>query len=288
VLDGGLGGSGGTGLDGGLGGSGGSGLSATLFQPLAKAFCTAARTCCKRDGFYAMEMDLDDCEAKLPSRLRTSPLVDQGIITVDPSRLATCVSAYEKAATACFSTPLSAACQGLWLGTKTEGQACGGTIQFGAFDCMSVNGSAACYWEDDGRYPAGAGVCVTLPHGKAGDPCSKSCRANQDCIVDLVGDSAPLPVMCFEEDGLYCAVSSNPPVCKAFSKIGEPCAHDYQACGRDNYCDWTNQVCQRAATLGESCAAANCADGTGCGTGSRCVELSFASSSICKGTPSLP
>jgi hypothetical protein len=76
-----------------------------------------------------------------------------------------------------------------------------------------------------------------MPRGKAGDECSKSCKAGQDCIVDLVGGSAPLPVMCFEEDGLYCGVLANPPVCKPILKVGDPCTHDAGACGRDNYCD---------------------------------------------------
>lgn len=271
------------GIDGGL--DGGTSAAALALQPLAKAFCAAARTCCRRDGFYTM--DLDDCEAKLPSRLYPYPLLDQGIVTIDAVRLAACVAAYESAATTCAVAEIDAACYGVWIGTRTEGQACGGTISFGAFDCQTTNGSAACYWQDAGKYPASAGACVALPRGKAGDPCNKSCGKNQDCIVDLVGGSTPLPVNCFEEDGLYCAVTANPPVCKPHPKLGDPCTY-YGSCGPDNYCDWNDHVCKVTAKLGESCMTATCTEGTVCGTGSRCIVESLASSNVCMGKPSVP
>lgn len=270
--------------DGGIDGA--TGIAAALLQPLAKAFCAAARTCCLRDGFYAMA--LDDCEAELPNRLLPSVLVDQGIVTVDAARLAACVSAYERAATSCTSNEVEAACQGVWVGTRTEGQPCGGTIRFGAFDCSAANGSAACYWKDAARHPDTAGVCVALPRGKAGDPCSKSCKTGHDCIVDLVGGSAPLPVMCFEEDGLYCAVSANPPVCKPILQAGDPCPPDPGACGRAGYCDRPVEECQPAANLGEPCAGGDCAYGLRCASSRRCAEQSLVSSYVCQGTPPLP
>ena len=274
------------GLDGGIDGGGGTGAAALALQPLAKAFCAAARTCCKRDGFYAMA--LDDCETKLPARLQPYPLLDQGIVTIDPVRLAACVSAYEKAATTCAVADVDAACYGVWIGTRTEGQSCGGIISFGAFECQSKNGSAACHWQDAERYPAGTGVCLALPRGKPGDPCGKSCGKDRDCIVDLVGGTAPLPVNCFEEDGVYCAVTANPPVCKAYSKIGDPCSYDFGSCGQGNYCDWNDHACKTAAKLGESCMEAACVDGTVCATGNRCIVESLASSDVCLGTPTVP
>lgn len=274
------------GIDGGIDGGGGSSAVALALQPLAKAFCATARACCKRDGFYRMA--LDDCEANLPSRLQPFPLLDQGIVTIDPDRLAACAAAYENAVTSCSIAEVEAACYGLWIGSRAEGQACGGRGSFGAFECESKNGSAACYWQDADRYPSNPGVCVTLPRGKAGDPCGKSCGKNQDCVVDVVGGEAPLPVMCFEEDGVYCAVMENPPVCKPYSKVGDPCSYDFGSCGRGNYCDWNEHACKTAALLGESCMAASCVQGTVCTTGSRCIVQSLASSDVCMGTPSVP
>jgi hypothetical protein len=278
-------GTGGTGIAG-AGGSSVGGPVATMLKPLGKAFCTAALNCCLRDGFYVI--DLTDCEAKFPSRLRPYPLAEQGIVTVDTARLAACVSAYEKAATTCTITEVDAACQGVWLGTRAEGQPCGGTIAFGAFECKAANGSAACYWADDEQYPANPGVCVALPRGRAGDLCGKSCKTNHDCIMDVVGNPAPLPVTCFEEDGLYCAVAANPPVCRPFLKAGDPCTYDPGCCGRENYCDWQKEVCRPAAKLGEACGEVYCVDGLGCGEGQLCYELTLTSDKVCKGTPALP
>lgn len=274
------------GLDGGIDGGGGTGAVALALQPLAKAFCAAARTCCKRDGFYAM--DLADCENKLPSHLQPYPLLEQGLVTIDPTRLAACVSAYESAATTCAVAEVDAACHGLWIGTGAEGQSCGGIASFGAFECQLMNGAGACYWQAAEHYPDRTGVCLALPRGKAGDPCGKSCGKNQDCAVDLVGGSAPFPVMCFEEDGLYCAVTANPPVCKPYSRVGDPCSYDFGSCGRGNYCDWNDHVCKVAAKLGESCMVASCVDGTVCTTGSQCIAETLASSDVCMGTPSVP
>lgn len=280
------------GIDGGIDGEidggidGGTSAAALALQPLAKAFCAAARTCCKRDGFYAVA--LDDCEAKFPSRLQPYPLLDPGTVTIDSVRLAACVSAYEKAATTCAVADVEAACHGLWIGTRTEGQSCGGTVPFGAYDCQVTNGSAACHWKDAESYPSGTGVCVSVPRGKVGDPCGKSCRQNQDCLVDLVGSSAPFPVMCFEEDGVYCAVTENPPVCRSFLAVGDTCNYDFGSCGRGNYCDWNAHACRAAAKLGETCGEVTCVEGTVCTTAGRCIAESLASSDVCVGTPSVP
>jgi hypothetical protein len=273
------------GVDGGIDGGGGTSAAALALQPLAKAFCATARTCCKRDGFYTM--DLDDCEAKFPSQLQPYPLLDKGIVTIDPVRLAACVSAYETAAATCAVADVEAACYGLWVGTHAEGQACGGNGSFGAFDCQAKNGASACSWQDAAAYPTSPGACVTLPRGKVGDACGKSCGKNEDCIVDLVGASTPFAVMCFEEDGLYCAVTANPPVCKTIPKLEEPCSY-YGSCGPGNYCDWNNHVCKVAAKLGESCMAASCTEGTVCTTGNWCIVESLASSDVCQGKPSVP
>ena len=107
--------------------------------------------------------------------------------------------------------------------------------------------------------------------------------------MDVVGNPAPLPVRCFEEDGLYCAVAANPPVCRPFLKVGDPCTYDPGSCGRDNYCDWQKEVCRTAAKLGEPCGeGGSCVEGLGCGAGLLCYELTLVSDKVCKGMPALP
>jgi hypothetical protein len=275
------------GLTGGTGGGGGTGgsTSAAMFQPLSTAFCTAAKNCCGRDSYPAV--DIADCESKFFSRMDSFPLVDKGTVTVDQNALAACVAAYNTAATTCTITSVKAACKGVLTGAQAEGKPCGGSSDFGAYECKPINGSASCNKPRSGSDPTNIGVCMSIPHGKNGDECSTSCLKGDACIVDMIG-VAPFPVICYEEDGVYCSMASNPPICKPFLKIHDPCTWDWSSCGSGNYCGWTSNTCEVASKLGESCMNAGCADGLWCGTNSRCVEAPFASETICKGTPSVP
>jgi hypothetical protein len=281
-LTGGAGGKSGT---GGIGGTGG-GTGATMFQPLINAFCATAKNCCGRESYSAT--DLADCEFKFLSRLQNYPLVDKGTVIVDQNALTACVAAYNTAATACTTTAVNAACKGVFVGTQAEGQPCGGSSKFGAFECKPVNGSATCYWEPSDGGPRNAGVCVGIPRGKSGDACSRTCGKNGSCIVDMIGGAPPFPVACFEEDGLYCSVTTNPAVCKPTLPIDHACTWDPGSCGNGNYCGWTSNTCLAASKLGESCMNAACVNDLMCGTNNRCVELPFASEQICKGIPSVP
>ena len=281
---GGAGGATSTGGKTGTGGGTGGGTAAIVFQPLIKAFCTAAKNCCSRQSYPAA--DLADCESKFPSRLQIYPLVDKGTVIIDENALAACVAAYKTAATTCTINAVKAACKGVSVGTQTEGQPCGGTSAFGAYECKPSNGSASCYRPQSD--PASAGVCTGIPRGKSGDACSRTCFKNETCIVDMVGGSPPFPVTCFEEDGLYCSVTANPTACKPILPIGGACTWDPHSCGVGNYCGWLTNVCQPAGKLGEPCAEAACADELVCGTNETCVEQPFDSDSICKGTPSVP
>jgi hypothetical protein len=276
---------GGAGGDGGAGGAGG-GTGPAMFQPLVNAFCTAAKSCCAREGYP--KADLNDCESKFLSRLESFPLVGKGTVTVDQNALAACVAAYGAAATACTITSVYAACKGVFVGTQTEGQPCGGASKFGAVECKPVNGSAACHWEHGTSDPTTTGTCVDIPRGRSGDECSMTCLKEDTCIVDMIGGSAPFPVACFEEDGLYCSVAANPPVCKPIVRLGDACTWDIDPCGSDNYCGWTANTCQPASKLGESCADSACAKGLVCETSGKCVEQPFASETTCKGAPSTP
>ena len=283
------GGSTGTGgRTGGVGGNGGigGGTGAIMVQPLINAFCTAAKSCCGRESYPAA--DLADCESKFPSRSQYYPLLDKGTVSIDQNALAACVAAYNTAATTCTITGLNAACKGVFVGTQAEGQPCGGTSRFGAFECKPVNGSSSCHLQTSGSDPTNTGVCTSLPRGKSGDLCSKTCLKKDTCVVDMVGGSAPFPTFCFEEDGLYCSVATNPAVCQPILPNGHACVWDPNSCGTGNFCGWTSNACQLASKLGESCTDAICADELTCGSVDKCVPSPFASDSICNGTPSVP
>jgi hypothetical protein len=214
--------------------------------------------------------------------------VQKGTVSIDQTALDACVAAYGTVATTCTSTALKAGCRGVFVGAQAEGQPCGGTTRFGSFECKQANGSASCYWQDSGGYPTKTGVCVSIPRGKSGDPCSKTCLKNETCIVDMIGGAAPFPVSCFEEDGLYCSVVSNPTVCKPMLHLGDACNWDIDPCGGGNYCGWNTNTCLAKGKLGESCANGWCADDLTCGTNTRCAEWPLASVSVCNGTPSVP
>jgi hypothetical protein len=279
------GGAGGNGGIGGIGGTGG-GTGAIIFQPLLNAFCTAAKNCCGRESYPAA--NLADCESKFLSRFQYYPLADKGTVITDQNALAVCVAAYNTAATTCTITAVRAACKGVFVGIQAEGQPCGGESRFGAFECKPVNGSATCYRGQNGSDPTNIGVCISMPRGKNGDACSMTCLKNESCIVDMIGGAPPLPVTCFEEDGLYCSMTTNPTVCKPILPLDEACTWDMNSCGNGNYCGWKTNTCQVASKLGESCMDTACVNELICGTNNRCVEWPFASESICKGIPSVP
>jgi hypothetical protein len=209
-----------------------------------------------------------------------------GTVTVDQNALAACVAAYNTAAGTCTIAAVNAACKGVFSGTQTEGQPCGGTTRFGAYECKPVNGTATCHRQQSGS--DAPGECMGIPRGKVGDACSTTCLKDERCIVDMIGESAPFPVPCFEEDGLYCSIAANPAICKPILHLGDACTWDMNPCGRGNFCGWQSDTCQVASKLGESCVNAYCAEELLCDSSERCVELPFASESICKGTPSVP
>jgi hypothetical protein len=267
---------------GGIIGTGG-GTAAAMFQPLATAFCAAAKTCCARDSFSTTP--LADCESKFLTRLPQYLLVEKGTVTVDPTALAACVAAYGTTATTCTITATDAACKGVFAGTLAEGQACGDASTFGAWECKPVNGAASC--NRPKSEPKNPGVCIGLPRGKSGDECSQTCFPGQPCVVDMLGGT-PFPVVCFEEDGVYCSMTTNPPVCKPILRLDDPCTWEWYSCGTGNYCGFTSNTCTGAGKIGDSCQNAACAEGLRCTTGNTCAEKPFASETICKGAPSVP
>ncbi len=273
------------GSTGGAGGSGG-GTAAALFQPLVEAFCNTARRCCARASYRAA--DLADCRSEFLNRLEGYSLLSKGTVLVNEPALAACTSAYEAAATGCTINAIRAACRRVFVGLRTEGQACGGTSKFGAVECKPVDGTATCYRPQGDTEPTSAGTCVSVPRGKNGDACSMTCQKGETCIVDMLGEGAPFPATCFEEDGLFCSMASNPTVCKPLLHIGDTCKWEGNPCGSGNYCNWMDNTCAPAGKLGESCRDRTCSEDLMCGEGQTCVELPLASDSLCKGFPPTP
>jgi hypothetical protein len=271
---------------GGSGGAGGAGGSVPdAIQALASAFCAAAKSCCVSSYPSA---NLADCESKFPSRLQVYPLVEKGTVTIDQTALSVCIGVYKAAASTCTMTGLEAACHGVFVGAQGEGQACGGTGKFGSYECKPINGTESCYWQDSKSYPNKPGICASIPRGKSGDVCSTTCLLDKTCVVDMIGGAAPFSASCFEEDGLYCSVASNPAVCKPILHLGDACTWDPNCCGSGGTCSGMSNTCVTYAKVGEPCSYAYCRDDLTCSNGNKCVEQPFASDSVCKGTPSVP
>lgn len=283
---------GGTPASGGSGGTGG-GLEASL-APLATAFCAAARSCCAKSGFPSS--GLLNCESMYSSRLPSTPYLKKGTVTIDSVRLATCIAAYNQAATACTFVPLMTACSGVFVGTKGEGEACGvGGTPFtsGVSECKQNDDPRVCIWTGNSSDPKVTGMCHEPAHGQAGDACLGNCAKNsQDCSFDFLTVPGPVGALCFEVDGLYCDSTGKSPVCTAIVPDGGSCATDSTACASSSYCDFsgTTPTCRPAATLTLSCSSTGnqCQSQYVCGSDNRCEDPGFAFDATCAGTPPLP
>jgi hypothetical protein len=184
-------------------------------------------------------------------------------MTVDANALATCVAAFKTAATTCDSSPLRAACAGVFIGTRTANQSCGMGNQTGQRECKRVDGAAICYWEKAPTDAASTGVCINPPRSKEGDPCVLTLAKGQT-ISDWRMGSSMSGGVCLEEDGLYCAFSKKPNVCRPLRAINQACTMDENACGSGSFCDGTTNTCQVSRRLGEDCEDATCEAGLDC------------------------
>lgn len=261
------GGSGTTGevVPGGASGEGeanGGTAGRTALEPIIEAFCRAARTCCARDG---LPMRLDECESALGDHNPTVLAVARGAVRLDVDKLEACRAAYMRAASTCEQEDALQACRGVVIGLMPEGGPC----ESGA-DCAQVAGELTCL-----RPFGGGGACIAVPRGNAGDTCSFSCREGEDCATSTYGViESPLPAVCRESDGLYCAGLGH--ICQPLAEIGAPCVEDAQ-CGGAAFCGGT---CQKLASPGEACV--RCVSSFDC-VEEECVSPRFASSDTCQG-----
>ena len=228
-----------------------------------------------------------------PSRITTVKFVNKGTVTIDSTALAACIAAYNQTATTCASIPLTAACTGVFVGTKAENEPCGiggvpGTS--GVSECKASGGPESCVWTGDSNDPAVTGVCQKIVRGKNGDPCASSCASGQDCSFDVYGSSGPAVAVCFEDDGLYCAFGSSESACAPIVAQGGSCAADSSSCASTTYCDYTTSKCKASGTIGQSCASLGsmCLSELVCGLDRKCADPGLASESACTGIPPAP
>jgi hypothetical protein len=254
-------GSGGTSGGGGEpstgGATGGAGNQQGPAEPLAKAFCAAARDCCDVAGLGTAA--LSDCEEQLPVQLLNFELTRDGVLEVDAPALDACVAAIREAGTSCALTGVPSLCRRVWRGTKPAGEPCTDVSQ-----CDRTDGPKACLRNLETGSQSEPGICADLPHGQNAQPCSQSCAEGADCSTNFSSfEAEPVTALCHEADGVYCTLEADEATCAPLIARGSPCESPSQ-CAVADFCDTT---CQPRSNLGEACQFS-----FGCSTDLLCIE----------------
>ena len=205
------------------------------------AFCAAVRSCCQKAGLGSPDA-LATCESQFPQQSEILALVGRGTVTPNSIALAACATALGQTASDCT---LPSACQGLWSGTRSGGEACSQ-----AAECAGP-GAAVCLLmlDADGGTPA-AGVCRPAPRGASGGACLGSCASGMDCSVTSVTPEMNPPLaLCYDEDGLFCDLDTQN--CAGLRAPGATCDLDDQ-CGIGGYCN-SSSVCATRKGAGQAC-----------------------------------
>jgi hypothetical protein len=192
-----------------------------------KAVCTVNRSCCGTDPDVLTQ--LQDCETNLEARYSLLSSFNNGKVTVDPQKLATCLAA-AKTATCAAAIPDFAPCRGVLNGTVADGGECRST-----FECARgpAGDPAVCVkgekLEDDLVRPTPTGVCRPSPLAQIGQPCSITVNADAE-EFDLtsrspVEASFTLP-RCSRARGLACEDGNR---CTPLGAAGDGCS-ELQRC----------------------------------------------------------
>ncbi|MES1182164.1 MAG: hypothetical protein ABUL60_00040 [Myxococcales bacterium] len=239
-----------------------------MLVPTVKEFCAAARACCVNQSDPVM---LDDCESGYASKDQTAQALAHGTVTIDATQLAKCQAAYQAAATMCEENSVLAACAGIVRGKLAEGASC---VQ--GTECAG-DGPKVCLVTGGQNSP---GVCKAVPHGKAGDLCSVTCRPQDVCTFTVYGMSDSPLTPCLESDGVFCDYYSEPAKCQSIYAVGTKCDRDDQ-CGSAGYCDYTGSgTCKKRSVLNEACG--NCLSSLTCKDG-KCQSPPVSVGSTCQG-----
>ena len=240
-------------------------------QPVADAFCEAARACCTAAGMSGPP----DCEAQVPLQFDNYALAGEGRLHVDATRRAACEAALEAVKTSCVLVGILEKCSVIWGGTQQEGEPCDDVSQ-----CDSSAGPVFCVRNLEVVTQSDPGVCRAPPRGEIDDPCSQSCVAGSSCLTNYSGYGAdPVLTLCHEEDGLVCHWESDSGSCVPIVETGAECNWGPD-CRSSDYCDST---CKPRADIGDACTSAqHCKTDLLCING-LCAPAPFATSELCGG-----
>ena len=250
-------------------GGGGAGQGGSAGQPalglreaIAKAYCSAARNCCKNNPMPTMYSDPATCAALVGERILPQDVVRAGFFVEDDSKLAACLAAYQSAEVNCDVGPLFA-CQDVFAGAQLPGEMCDG-------DCKVVNGAALCAFA---VVPTSPGICQEVTHGRLGDACWSTCVTGETCSTSTRDN--PLTTLCFESEGLYCSTFGK---CEKIIAAGQSCTAG-DSCGPHGVCRTT---CIALGELGKDCGG-GCLNYQVCGSDNKCRYGSFDNPVTCFG-----
>ncbi len=272
---------------------------------LARAFCTHFAPCCSQAH---IPFDEAACEKRTTASAMTQVAGD-GYSTYDPAAGGRCVAYMEQLASSCGVPPLDPSSRfhdervcshDLFTGDAPPGAACAyGNDCAQPASCDPVQPATA-----DGTF---AHVCVSRPHGKAGEACVGFCTITQGSGPEECSPTpGPPGAYCYLEDDLHCAAdgtchadgpgaacSSDSPcndtafcnprnVCEALGTAGAECT-DSSQCQRALYCDGGTHRCKQRLLPFSSCTS----DDQCSGDPRRCVDghCAFHFDYLCTGQP---
>ena len=256
------------------GAAGGEGNQEDPAEPLANAFCAAARDCCDAAGIGAAA--LSDCEAQLAVQLPYFELTRDGVLEVDAPALGACVAAMEEAATSCALTGLLSLCRRVWRGTKQEGEPCTDVSQ-----CDRADGPKFCVRNLETGSQSEPGICAGVSRAQNAQPCAQSCAEGGDCSTNFSSfEAEPVIALCHEADGVYCSFADDQASCAPLTARGSPCDSSSSQCAAADFCDTT---CQPRRNLGEACQFSfGCSADLLCIDG-ECADAPLATAELCAG-----
>ncbi|MBI5534361.1 MAG: hypothetical protein HY898_16680 [Deltaproteobacteria bacterium] len=302
---------------------GGAGAAGAPAQPvaqadfaskLAEAICSNVTECC---GDHGYAYDSARCSTNMKTVGQES--IDSGSalsgVTYDATAAGNCIWQWQAIATSCVAdkdvqAALAKACNGIWVGTKPEGQPCTDGRECAGFADGSVGCVAAAPAGDAGVAQKVCTKTAPAPHGAKGDPCGGTCEpaasggdrctdsegapagakrcwvadglfcdANKYQCTELVAQGQPCTAMAICADAAYCHAGT----CAARIAVGSPCeaAGLADPCQSGAWCNATSKTCEALKADGESCTSyLECASSR-C-YGGKCIAMSVAASeSVC-------
>ena len=260
---------------------------AELVTQATSAVCDNIASCCSTAGF---PFQTARCQTGLAADIgATYALYASPDINFDTASALNCVTQIAAQARQCtFDGPAAIdACNQIFTPTLAAGASCKNSTECapkGGAYCDTTLASPVCKLATTTADPF-AGVA----HGKSGDPCFGSCKADQGCggLLQRPGD-----LVCWANDGFYCSADRlcvptegasgsctlqedcsvglfcSAKVCVAQTASG-PCTPGGSECSSTSYCDAVSSHCLAKQAAGTSCTSApSCTDGY-CGVRTR-------------------